>query len=60
MTCAYCNSAVIVTESTGGTTNGRFKEVHKCANGHHGWITGDASESPQAWERYGLVFDGGN
>lgn len=59
MTCANCDApAVQVVESTGGTASGRFQEKHKCTVcGATGTISGEASNPPETWTRYGKVFE---
>lgn len=56
MTCSKCGTAVSIVESTPHNGQGTFQEKYRCANNHMGFISGDESESPNQWERYGEVF----
>jgi len=58
MTCKKCGCATEITRDEGGRTEGRFKEVWECVNGHIGWVRGEASAPPQQWTRTGSVFEG--
>jgi hypothetical protein len=55
--CETCGAPTTIKTSDGGTTNGDFTEVHECANGHTGRVSGDAGASPAAWNRTGQVFN---
>lgn len=57
MTCATCNAATHIKTSEGGTTEGQFVEVHECANGHTGRVSGDAAAPAKSWNRTGRVFN---
>jgi len=57
MSCSKCGAAVTTVDSTGGIESGEFVEKHECANGHQGYITGEASDQPNHWDRYGQVFN---
>lgn len=54
--CDTCGAAVTMVDSEGGTTEGVFNEEYECANGHRGWVRGEASAPAQEWDRYGSVF----
>jgi len=56
--CNKCGEPTQIVEQSGGTKSGHFEEQYECVNGHTGRISGEASDSPQAWDRYGKVFDG--
>lgn len=56
MTCQTCGSAVSLVDSTPHEGEGSFSEEYTCSHGHQGFISGDESESPDRWERYGEVF----
>ncbi len=51
------HSAAQVVDSQGGTTEGRFKEKYECPCGATGYVSGNAEEPPQQWNRWGRVFD---
>jgi len=56
MLCETCGAAVSLEESEGGTKSGKFSETYECANGHMGWISGEASNPASEWNRTGQVF----
>lgn len=55
MSCETCNAPIELVESNGGTT-GHFEERWQCANGHEGWIEGQAEDPVRAWDKRGAVF----
>ena len=57
MPCETCNAAVVITDSSEHTGEGRFKERYECANGHTGTISGREEDAPSQWSKYGQVFD---
>lgn len=59
MSCATCNAAAGITDSTEHTGEGRFVEKYECANGHTGRITGNEEAPPTEWKRMGPVFNDG-
>lgn len=56
MTCAKCNAAVSLEDSTPHEGEGRFREEYQCAHGHTGVVTGKEEEPASRWDRYGSVF----
>ena len=56
MHCNECGEAVSMTSQAGGVESGEFVERYECVNGHLGFISGEASDSPEAWEERGQVF----
>lgn len=57
MTCENCGGAVEMTDSTGGTKDGRFTERYQCVNcGALGHISGEAGAPTGDWDRRGRVF----
>jgi len=57
MSCSKCGAATKTVESTGGIESGTFMERVECANGHRGYVSGEASEQPDQWDRHGEVFN---
>lgn len=56
MTCETCGAPVELVDQTGGTKDGKFEEKYECANGHMGWVRGEASKPAKQWTRTGSVF----
>lgn len=59
MPCNDCGGALELTTENGGINGGTFTERYECANcGATGTITGESSEPPARWDKYGRVFQG--
>lgn len=56
MTCNACGAAVTTVDSTGSVKSGWFEEQYECANGHVGWVSGQAETPPIEWRKRGSVF----
>lgn len=57
MACKQCGGSLNLTESNGGTTEGRFSETYACVNCNaFGRIEGNAGSKPESWNYYGQVF----
>jgi len=60
MSCKNCGGATELVDSSGGVTEGRFREKYQCIEcGAHGWIKGEAGEPAESWNKTGMLFTGG-
>jgi len=59
MPCKKCGGTLAMEKNEGAINGGRFVEEYNCVTcGATGYISGESSDPPNQWDKYGRAFEG--